>query len=133
MFFVVLLRQPEFFAKRFLPAIGPLSLLALLFTIIVILCGAVFAARLIQSSAGQGDAVVRSIVNVLRVAAPLLVYFIVIFFVALFVCRRLGFGYRVTGACFVADRVFDGAARDTSTVLPDSTSRTELHRGFQQF
>lgn len=64
MLFVVVLRQPEFFAKKFLPAIGPLSLLALLFTIIVIF-------------AGQGDAVVRSIVNVLRVAAPLLVYFIV--------------------------------------------------------
>jgi len=76
-----------------------LSLIALLFTIIVIF-------------AGQGDAVVRSITNVLRVAAPLLVYFIVrsascrrhcspdqvIFFAALFACRRLGFGYRITGA-----------------------------------
>lgn len=38
---------------------------------------------------------VQQIVSVLRVAAPLIVYFAVIFFLTLFICYRLGFGYKV--------------------------------------
>ncbi|KAH7318248.1 membrane protein [Stachybotrys elegans] len=65
----------------FLKFASPWSLIGLLYTIIVL-----FAA--------QGRNVVRQIVSVVRVAAPLLVYFVVIFFVTLWVCRRIGFGYQ---------------------------------------
>ncbi|KAJ9145194.1 hypothetical protein NKR19_g6171 [Coniochaeta hoffmannii] len=41
----------------------------------------------------QGHAVVHQIVSVLRVAAPLLVYFVLIFSVTLYVVYRLGMGY----------------------------------------
>jgi ACR3 family arsenite transporter len=83
--FLGVLRQERFFTTRFLPFIGPLSLIGLLFTTLII-----FAA--------QGAQVVRSITTVLRVAAPLIVYFLVTFFAALAVCRKLGFSYRITAA-----------------------------------
>lgn len=84
-FFLYVLRRPEFFNKRFLPTVGPLSLIGLLFTTLII-----FAA--------QGARVVSSITTVLRVAAPLIVYFLITFFAALLICRRLGFTYRITAA-----------------------------------
>jgi ACR3 family arsenite transporter len=83
--FLVVLRKERFFTKRFLPVIGPLSLIGLLFTTLII-----FAA--------QGKQVVGSITTVLRVAAPLIIYFVVTFTAALLVCRKLGFSYRITAA-----------------------------------
>ncbi|GAA5860254.1 hypothetical protein JCM1840_002836 [Sporobolomyces johnsonii] len=76
----ILFRAQNFFQNRFLPAIAPLSLISLLFTIIVI-----FAA--------QGKQVVKSITDVLRVVPPLLVYFFVMFFAAFFACRRAKVSY----------------------------------------
>lgn len=73
---------PRFYDRRFIPLISPLSLIGLLFTIIVL-----FAA--------QGRQVVHQIVSVVRVAAPLVVYFTVIFAVTLLVTYRLGFDYPV--------------------------------------
>lgn len=70
------------FYERFLRWIGPLSLIGLLFTIIVLF-------------GSQGHRVIHQIVAVVRVAAPLIVYFGVIFLSSLFVTRRLGFGYRL--------------------------------------
>ncbi|EFY89841.1 arsenicals resistance [Metarhizium acridum] len=66
----------------FMKFLSPWSLIGLLYTIIVL-----FAA--------QGKHVVRQIVSVVRVAAPLVVYFLVIFFVTLWATRRLGYGYRL--------------------------------------
>lgn len=78
--FFIVIRAQTFFERKFLPAIAPLSLIALLFTTLII-----FAA--------QGHQVVQSITDVLRVAAPLLVYFLVMFFGVLFICRHFGVGY----------------------------------------
>lgn len=72
----------DWYERRFLKSIGPLSLIGLLFTIIVLF-------------GSQGKRVVHQIVSVVRVAAPLVVYFAVIFLSTLFVARRLGFGYRL--------------------------------------
>lgn len=83
--FIVVLRKERFFTDRFLPFIGPLSLIGLLFTTLII-----FAA--------QGAEVVRSITTVLRVAAPLIFYFLITFFAALAVCRKFGFSYRISAA-----------------------------------
>lgn len=79
--FFVVIRAQHFFEHRFLPAIAPLSLIALLFTILIIF-------------AGQGHQVVDSIVDVVRVGAPLIVYFIVMFFSILYLCRYLRVSYR---------------------------------------
>lgn len=71
------------FYQKFLDFIGPLSLIGLLFTIIILF-------------ASQGRHVVHQIVSVIRVAAPLIVYFLVIFLSTLYVTRRLGFGYELS-------------------------------------
>lgn len=70
------------FYDTFLKVIGPLSLIGLLFTIIVLF-------------ASQGHRVVHQIVSVVRVAAPLVVYFAVIFVGTLMLSRRFGFGYKL--------------------------------------
>ncbi|EEH42080.2 arsenite resistance protein arsB [Paracoccidioides lutzii Pb01] len=76
------LASERWYDQVFLKWIGPWSLIGLLFTILVLF-------------ASQGRQVVHQIVSVLRVAAPLIVYFIVVFFVTLFICYRLGFGYKL--------------------------------------
>ncbi|OOQ83788.1 Arsenite resistance protein ArsB [Penicillium brasilianum] len=69
--------------QKFLVWISPLSLIGLLFTIIVLF-------------ASQGRQVVHQIVSVVRVAAPLIVYFAVIFLATLVITRRFGFGYELS-------------------------------------
>jgi ACR3 family arsenite transporter len=72
---------PENYQSRFLRYIGPLSLIGLLYTIIVLF-------------GSQGAHVVNQITSVLRVCAPLVVYFFTIFAFTILLCKRLGFGYR---------------------------------------
>ncbi|KAI1934168.1 arsenicals resistance [Ophidiomyces ophidiicola] len=74
---------PKWYDNVFLKWAGPWSLIGLLFTILVLF-------------ASQGKQVVRQIVSVVRVAAPLLVYFVVVFFCTLAITRRLGFGYKLS-------------------------------------
>ncbi|KAJ5340218.1 hypothetical protein N7541_009342 [Penicillium brevicompactum] len=75
--------SPRWYDQVFLKWAGPWSLLGLLFTILVLF-------------ASQGRQVVHQIVSVVRVAAPLIVYFIVVFFVTLLVTYKLGFGYKLS-------------------------------------
>lgn len=69
--------------ETFLKWLSPWSLIGLLFTILVLF-------------ASQGRHVVEQIVSVVRVAAPLIVYFLVIFFTTLLVTYKLGFGYKLS-------------------------------------
>ena len=73
---------PSWYEARFLKWVAPWSLIGLLFTILVLF-------------ASQGHRVVHQIVSVVRVAAPLIVYFAVIFFLTAAVTHRLGFGYKL--------------------------------------
>ncbi|KAJ5777902.1 hypothetical protein N7520_001148 [Penicillium odoratum] len=74
--------SPRWYDQVFLKWAGPWSLIGLLFTILVLF-------------ASQGRQVVHQIVSVVRVAAPLVVYFIVVFFATLLVTYKLGFGYKL--------------------------------------
>ncbi|KAK9233951.1 sodium bile acid symporter family-domain-containing protein [Lipomyces kononenkoae] len=76
------LAGPTWYEKIFLKWASPWSLIGLLFTILVLF-------------ASQGRQVVHQIVSVIRVAAPLVVYFASIFFITLFATYRLGFGYKL--------------------------------------
>ena len=67
----------------FIRIIAPLSLIGLIFTIIVLF-------------ASQGQHVVTQITSVLRVCAPLIVYFAIVFTLTVVLCRHFGFGYRVS-------------------------------------
>ncbi|EAS33923.3 arsenical-resistance protein [Coccidioides immitis RS] len=73
----------KWYDNVFLKWAGPWSLIGLLFTILVLF-------------ASQGEQVVHQIVSVVRVAAPLIVYFVVIFFCTLIMAYRLGFGYKLS-------------------------------------
>ncbi|KAK9452437.1 sodium bile acid symporter family-domain-containing protein [Dipodascopsis uninucleata] len=81
---------PEWYDKVFIKWISPWSLIGLLFTILILF-------------ASQGRQVVHQIVSVIRVAAPLIVYFISIFFTTLLISWKLGFGYKLaTTQCLTA-------------------------------
>lgn len=74
---------PDWYDRVFLRWLAPWSLIGLLFTVLVLF-------------ASQGRRVVHQIISVVRVAAPLIVYFAIIFFLTLLVCHKLGFGYRLS-------------------------------------
>ena len=69
----------------FMPRIGPTALVGLLYTIVLMF-------------AMQGDRIVRLPLDVLRIAAPLVVYFAVMFGLAFVLAVKLGFNYEETAA-----------------------------------
>jgi len=71
---------PTWYDGVFLRFAAPWSLIGLLYTIIVLF-------------ASQGRQVVHQIVSVVRVAAPLVVYFVAIFFFTLCIAKKFGFSY----------------------------------------
>ena len=73
----------EWYTKRFMPRIGPIALIALLFTILVMFIY-------------KGKTIVVLPLDVARVALPLIVYFLIMFFGSFFVSRRLGVNYKET-------------------------------------